>query len=90
MVNSPCDYQVLFESKSGCPVLNYGKYIDTIADFLKSHTPIFAIVLMLLGVVIGIYGKTMWDIVIFVLFAITFTGLFMVFIAENLIGNFLL
>lgn len=65
---------ILLKSDAGCPAIS----IDTIEAWIFTLKYPICILLILAGLYIGIYGKTMWRVIIFILLWLTFATIFLV------------
>ena len=66
---SQCGYSIMMEVDKGCPVVS----LSVIMAFITLHTPLFSVGFIVLGVALGIFGRSMWTTVIFGLVAFSAT-----------------
>jgi len=77
---SPCTYSVFLNVQDGCPLVDIGAITTKIQSVFYQLGWIMFIILIAIGLGIGVYGRKMWKAIIFVLLALTFTGLILVLI----------
>ena len=70
--DSPCSYSILLPVKNGCPIVDWSKFWE-IATFFW---PLGAVLLIAAGALFGIFGKAMWNKILFIVFAATFISIF--------------
>lgn len=58
---SECTYSVMLEVDKGCPIVS----LSVILEFITMHTPLFSVGFIVLGVALGIFGRSMWPTVVF-------------------------
>jgi len=75
---NPCEYQILLEVDRGCPIVS----LSVLLSFITVHTPLFSVGFIVLGLALGIYGRSMWPTVIFGLVAFSVTILGMIIMYE--------
>ncbi len=80
IISSPdqCRYEILLEVDKGCPMVDLSMFWG----FINRHLALFAIGFIILGIIIGAFGRSMWTTIIFLLFAITITSFFLVIFYE--------
>ena len=77
ILEEPCNYAVLIESRSGCPVFT----ISMVVAFIQANVPFFAMCFIVFGLALGVFGRSMWKTMIFAIVA--FTG-----IVLSMVGNY--
>ncbi len=74
LANKSCTYQYLLEVNDACPKVD----LSVIFTFINKYLVIFCIGFIVLGIIIGLFGRSMWTTIIFLLFSLTITMLFLV------------
>lgn len=75
---NPCQYSILLSVADGCPVFDVNKIVARVESVFMRLRYFMSVLLILAGFAIGIFGKSMWDKIVFLILAITFTGVFLV------------
>eukprot|EP00826_Nyctotherus_ovalis_P061993 TRINITY_DN8889_c0_g1_i16.p1 TRINITY_DN8889_c0_g1~~TRINITY_DN8889_c0_g1_i16.p1 ORF type:complete len:446 (+),score=106.73 TRINITY_DN8889_c0_g1_i16:72-1409(+) len=70
---SPCVYSVLLAVEEGCPVVDWSKFWA----FASSFWPLGTALLVAAGILFGVFGRSMWNTIMFIVFAGTFVSLCM-------------
>ncbi len=60
-----CSYIVVLEVDKGCPYLS----VSILTTFINDNTPLFSVGFIVLGVALGLFGRSMWKTVVFGLVA---------------------
>lgn len=60
-----CTYSVMLEVDKGCPYIS----LSVLLTFVTQNTPLFSVGFMVLGVALGLFGRSMWKTVVFGLVA---------------------
>lgn len=79
--SSPCSFKVLVDVANGCPKVD----LSVFWEFIKKNSVFFVIGFVLFGMVIGVFGRPMWNTIVFLLFTVSITGLFLVVFYEFVI-----
>lgn len=65
-----CKYAVIIEERAGCPA-----DLSIIDTYVQMHKYIFSLGFIVFGVLLGIFGRSLWSTMIFVLVAISICAL---------------
>jgi hypothetical protein len=67
IVEEPCNYAIVIEASSGCPVFT----ISMVVSFIQNNILFFAMCFIVFGVALGFFGQSMWKTMVFALVAFT-------------------
>ena len=73
-----CEYGILIKVANGCPMVD----LSMIYKFFQTYSTFFAIGFVIVGMIIGVFGRPMWNSIVFLLFTMTVTGIFLVIFYE--------
>lgn len=73
-----CKFMLRIQAETGCPIFNF----STFFKFIEVYKPLFAIGFILLGTIIGVFGKPMWKGILFILMAFTIISFLTIFMYE--------
>lgn len=73
-----CSYEVMIEVEDACAKVD----LSAARDFVESHSVLLAIGLGILGITVGVFGRPMWNSIVFLLFAATAAGVLLLVLYE--------
>jgi hypothetical protein len=76
-----CHYKAMIRVANGCPKVDLSMFWE----FIKKNSTLFVVGFVLFGMIIGVFGRPMWNTIVFLLFALTITGAFLVIFYEFVI-----
>ena len=76
-----CHYEAIIRVANGCQKVDFSVFWE----FIEKNSALFAIGFVLFGMIIGVFGRPMWNTIVFLLFTLTITGAFLIIFYEFVI-----